>query len=1041
MPIYRKHHILTFECGKFDTTHENCGEIAWVGFTGGVLPSMRCPRIARNRHGMGTRPARIVQELGAETRGANMIVNSAFSTSLRGTTALRALVLAGAGLFAMPAVAQDAPAAAGPAPQNEEIVITGSRIARPELASPTPVAIVGSDEIRRQGATNIQDVLAKLPQVGIPGLSNTNSNFLTSGNGVSTINLRNLGDSRTLVLVNGRRFVAGLAGTSVVDVNDIPADFIDRVEVVTGGASSIYGSDAIAGVVNFVLKDKFDGITARAQSGVTDRGDDAKYNVSLTGGTSFGPDKAGGIIANFTYDKDSGLFSADRAISAQDCSALGCGPQSYSSYSPQGRFQLYNHGAPTGNAGGYSTNLFSFNPDNSLVLGSGAGFNRNAVRRISTPVERYMGSAIAHYDISPEVKFFVEGTYVQVRSSSQIEPYAMGSDSDLGFGYAIDNPFIPAAIQAQIAARNSDANPANDVDQISFRRRQNEVFSRSNNNRRDTWRVAAGFKGMLGGKYNYEVSYVHGELKDHTYTQDLDLSKYAQALDAISLNGQIVCRDPAARAAGCVPINLFGFNTASPQASAYVAAAIPREEHIKNTQDVISANIAGPLFQVLPAGPIQASIGGEYRREKSTDDWDALTNAGLNTGNQTPDTVGKFDVKEVFGELEIPLIKEAPFFNSLSLQGAARYSDYSTIGHVFSWNAGGEWSPVEGLRFRGNYAVANRAPNIGELFSPPSETFPSVQDPCDGVTATSSGQFAAACRGIPSVAAAIARNGSLTYTLADIQGINGFDGGNTALRQEKAKTITAGAVIAPSALRGFTATVDYFNIKVDNAIGIVDRQTSIEECLSTGLSQFCGNVLRNPNTGFITTVNAQNVNIASLKTSGLDVNLRYGRKIGSDSRVDFNVLWTHTFTYTTQSDPSAPVRNGVGNLEFGEVFRDKLTGRLSFQTGPFGLSWSTTYLSHMYDQTPDRFEENSATGDPVIDGHNNIKSRMYHDVQLTADVADHFQLFLGVNNLFDRKPPKLEDTVFFGTITGTTTAADVYDPFGRRFYAGAQIRF
>ncbi|MGH6614540.1 TonB-dependent receptor plug domain-containing protein [Sphingomonas sp.] len=976
--------------------------------------------------------------------------------------ARRSFLLAGIAPFTMlaatvPAHAQDAPAtevAQDDTAQDtaKDIVVTGSRIARPELDSPTPVAIVGSADIRRGGSTNIQDVLAKLPQVGIPGLSNTNSNFLTSGNGVSTINLRNLGDARTLVLVNGRRFVAGLAGTSVVDVNNIPADFIDRVEVVTGGASSIYGSDAIAGVVNFVLKDKIEGLTARAQAGITDKGDNPRYNISVTGGTSFGADEAGGIIANFTYDKDGGLLSRDRAISAEDCSFLGCGPQSYSSYSAQGRFQLFNNGRPTGN-NGFTTELFSFDPSNNLVLGAGDGFNRNAVRRISTPVERYMGNVAAHYDITPEITAFVEGTYVKVKSSSAIEPAALDSELDVGAGYSIDNPFVPAAIKAQIAARNGDADPTNDVDHIAFRRRQNEVFSRSNNNRRETWRVAAGFKGTVAEKFNYELSYVHGELKDHTYTEDLDISKYANALDAITVGGQVVCRDVAARAAGCVPINLFGYNSVSPAAAAYVTAAMPREERIKNTEDVFSANISGPLFQVLPAGAVQASIGAEYRREKSVDDWDALTNAGLNSGNKTPDTVGKFNVKEVFGELSVPILKDQPFFHSLSLTGAARYSSYSTIGDVFSWNAGAEWAPVSGLRFRGNYAVANRAPNINELFQPPSETFPTgISDPCNGITATTTGTLANTCRAIPGVNATIANSAthSFTYTPADLQSINGFDGGNTALQEEKAKTLTLGMVLAPRALRGFNLTIDYFNIKVDNAIGIIDRQTSIEQCLTAALPQFCANVLRNPNTGFIRTVNAQNVNIASLKTSGIDTAVRYGRELGlvSNDRLDFNVLWTHTFKFDTQADVASPVRHGVGNLEFGgaftngAVFRDKVTGRLNYELpNGFGLSWSTTFVSSMYDQDPYRFEKNSATGDPVIDGHNKIKARLYHDVQLKTAVGEKFELFFGVNNLFDRKPPKLEDTVFTGTITGTTTAADVYDPFGRRFYAGAQVRF
>ena len=537
------------------------------------------------------------------------------------------------------------------------------------------------------------------------------------------------------------------------------------------------------------------------------------------------------------------------------------------------------------------------------------------------------------------------------------------------------------------------------------------------------------------------MSYVYGQLKDHTVTEDLDLSKYNQAIDAVRdpVTGNIVCRDPSG---GCVPINLFGYNTASAAASQFVAAAVPREERVKNTEQVLSGSITGPLFS-LPAGDLQVSVGAEYRREKSTDDWDALTNAGLNTGNQIPDTVGKFNVKEVFGEVDIPLLKGQRFFESLSVQGAARYSDYSTIGSVFSWNAGAEWSPVVGVRFRGNYAVANRAPNISELFSPPAETFPSVQDPCDGVKASTSDQYAAACRAIPAVAAAIAKNGSFNYTLADIQGINGFDGGNTKLQEEKGKTLTLGAVIAPPQIRGLSLTVDYFNIKIDNAIGTIPRSTSIQQCLLTNLPQFCNNVIRNAQTGLITTVNAQNINVATLKTSGIDFNLSYGHALGllNDDRLDFNALYTYTLKYKTQSDPSAPVDSGVGNLEYGEVFKHKVSGRVSYSVGPATLAWSTTFLSKMKDTVASEFDPTGLA--PGIAEHNNIKARFYHDVQLKVSAGDNdrFEFFVGANNVFDRKPPKLEDTVFYGTITGTTTAADVYDPFGRRFYAGAQVHF
>jgi iron complex outermembrane receptor protein len=607
---------------------------------------------------------------------------------------------------------------------------------------------------------------------------------------------------------------------------------------------------------------------------------------------------------------------------------------------------------------------------------------------------------------------------------------------------------VPAAIRQQIIARNSDGIADNDVTSIAFRRRQNEVFSRSNTNDRDTFRIAGGFRGDIAPKWSYEVSGVYGQLKDRTSSQDIDITKYANALDAVTdATGTIVCRDAAARAAGCAPINLFGYNTASAAASNYVQADVPREVSIKNTQFVANANVTGSLF-ALPYGDVQVALGGEYRREKSSENWDALTNAGQNSGNQTPDTVGKFNVKELFGEIDIPLLKGLPFVNSLSLQGAARYSDYSTIGTVFSWNAGAEYSPVRGLRFRGNYAVANRAPNINELFSSASETFPSVQDPCDGVTAASTGTYANACRQIPAIAAAVRNGGTFQYSLADTQSINGFDGGNRNLQEEKGKTITLGAVIAPDQVRGLSLTVDYFNIKLTNAIGIVPRATSIQQCLLTSEPQFCNNVIRYDNTGYIKTVNAQNINIADTKTSGIDVNLRYGRALGliSDDRLDLSVLYTHTMKYKTQSDPAAPAYSGVGNLEYGAVFRDKVNATASYSAGPYSVNWTATYLSPMVDTVRDEFAEYSDQIGlaPEIAAHNEIKARIYHDVQLRARVGEEsrqMEMFFGVTNLFDRKPPKLEDTVFYGTITGTTTAADVYDPIGRRFYVGAQLKF
>jgi outer membrane receptor protein involved in Fe transport len=657
---------------------------------------------------------------------------------------------------------------ADPAPANADgsdsdgeqtVVVTGSRIARPEIEAAVPVAVVGREQLAQEGATNVQDILNELPQVGI-GVSRTNSNFSTAANGVATINLRNLGSARTLVLVNGRRFVAGLAGSSAVDVNNIPTDFLERVEVTTGGGSAVYGSDAVSGVVNFVLRDKFEGIQARGQYGITERGDNARYSFSVTGGESFGPDDAGNVLLNFTYDKDEGLLSRQRSISDQDCflnpepeGPLGCGPAFYSTFAAQGRFQfLDSDGAPVPGT------IFTFDRNNNLVSGfpTGSGFNRNAERRISVPVERYLASGIANYDITPNIEVFVEGTYAKVKSSSQIEPFALNytdifdGSAAQGNGISITNPFIPASIRAAITARNSDADPTNDVASLGFRRRQNEVFDRSNTNDRDTYRAVAGIRGEITSNFDFEASYTYGRLKDFTASEDIDNARYRNALDAeIGPDGQPRCRSAAARAEGCVPINLFGFNTASQAASAYVQACNPEIRGDHNEQHVVSGSITGtiPLFA---AGPLGIAVGAEYRKEKSRDDLDELTNTGGNSGNQIPDTVGSFNVKEVFGELDIPLLADRPFFHDFRLRGAARYSDYSTIGGVFSWNAGAEWSPIAICGSAVSTLSQTAHPMSASSSRRPAETFPgsSISDPCEGVTATSTGTFDAACRAI-----------------------------------------------------------------------------------------------------------------------------------------------------------------------------------------------------------------------------------------------------------------------------------------------------
>ncbi len=936
----------------------------------------------------------------------------------------------------------------GPAP----IVVTGSRIARTETESSVPLAVVAAESIQQDAALNVQDLLQEMPQFGV-GTSRTNSNFSTSGNGAATLNLRSLGANRTLVLVNERRHISGFAGSSSVDVNNIPTEFVDRIEVVTGGASSVYGSEAIAGVVNFVLKDKFDGIEFRSQANITGRGDNPRYLASMTAGGTLFDDRLS-VIANLTYDRDDGLRSNKRARSQQDCgtplgNAAGiiCGPQSYSIFSAQGQFyyNLRGTGANPVLANGGSTASFSFNPDNSVLFGQGPGFNRNDERYIATPVERYLGSFISTFDVNDNLELFLEATYSKVKSRSRLEPSAISiglvTSADVGASIQLDNPFIPAAVRSQITALNSDANPANDVVSISTRRRFNEVFDRSNKNDRDTSRVTFGLKGSFADKWRYDASYVYGRFKDHTESETADKARIANALDAVSIGGQIICRSAAARAEGCAPLNLFGYSTASAAASAYVQANIPRSLDIINEHHIISANVSGSPF-ALWAGDVGIAVGAEYRKEKALSDNDPLTNAGLNIGNVTQDLKGQFNVKEIYGELRVPLLDNM-VVNYLGVNGAVRYSDYSTVGGVVSWNVGAELEPFDGVRLRGVYAKANRAPNISELFSAANETFATITDPCNGVTATNNpgvstafpNGFGAVCRSIPAIQAAVAGGGAFSYTLSQQQQINGFVGGNQNLNEEKATTITAGAVFTPNFAQGLSLTIDYYDIKLDGAIATLGRQFSVQQCLQSSDPVFCSNVRRGAD-GRITRVDGQQINVAKTDTRGIDVGLRYAGELGlrPDDRFTWSVNYTRLLDYETQGNPAAPV---IENVPSTSVSKHRGTARTSYSADGVTLSWQMTYMSKAVSSVT------FTNSNPAIERLNNIRDYIYHDVQLGFDVGetDNFSLYMGVDNLFDEQPPYLPSPPFTASITGTETQADVYDPFGRRFYAGLRVKF
>ena len=514
-----------------------------------------------------------------------------------------------------------------------------------------------------------------------------------------------------------------------------------------------------------------------------------------------------------------------------------------------------------------------------------------------------------------------------------------------------------------------------------------------------------------------------------------DLNNNGSRTDAI-------CASAEARAQGCVPINIFGAGSITPDAVKYINAEGSFQTDIK--QHVFSANVNGDLFE-LPAGAVGVALGAEYRKEISSEDNDALTNAGLNGGNALPDTFGKFDVKELYGEIRVPLLADKPFFNELSIGASGRVADYSTVGTVYSYSGNVEWSPVSDIRFRGTYSRSVRAPNIGELFTGPSQTFPSgIVDPCEGFGATGGGAVGDACRAAPGVLSNIAANGGkFTLTQSDKQGISGYNSGNPDLNEEKSDSYTLGVVINPrsiDALRNLAVTIDYFNISVKDAINAPPRNFILDQCYGQGNQQFCDFVTRRPtvtganSAGSIEFVDAPLVNSGKLKTDGIDVvaTYRYGLDfLAEDAMLNARVAYTHYFSGYTIPVPGADKDPYVG--EIGNP-KNKWTANLGVELGKFDVNFTGTYVGKSYED--DQFLA-AYDLEPRSLG---VGAEFYLDAQVRFEAKKGAELYFGVDNLLDNDAPNLLSNTTFNT-TGTDTAADVYDVFGRRFYVGARFRF
>jgi|KBSMisStaDraftv2_1062788.scaffolds.fasta_scaffold27646_1 outer membrane receptor protein involved in Fe transport len=963
----------------------------------------------------------------------------------------------------------------------EEVVVTGSRIISTNLDSPSPVQTISSEDIAKTGTVNLQEILLKNPTFGTPTLSRTNSNFLTSGAGVSTVDLRNLGTERTLTLVDGRRFVSGNPGSTAVDYNTIPTQFIERVDVLTGGASAVYGSDAVAGVVNIIYKKNFEGVAFDGQYGESAQSDNQETQFGVTFGTNT-EDGRGNVMAHIGYTKQGSVMSADRERSAVDQASTGAFVSGdptelfditrpfYSSFAPQGRFFTTNRPA------GINTGSFTYDAAGNVIrwdtngaTSAATGFNRSAQRTIAVPLERYLFAGRGNFEFTEGHSAFFEGTYASSNSTSVLEPYPMASidvyavngqvpEQFLVNGVMTRNPVVPDVVFN--ASTDTDGDGARD---FNFTKRMADFGNRGNNAKRDTFRVVGGLEGSFASdKWHYEGFYSWGQTKEaQTSGGQINVLNFRSALEAIpdatDVDGdgnttEAICRDPISRAQGCVPVNVFGFNSMSPEAVKYIQA--PGSLATFTSQRLVGASLTGELFD-MPAGPLAIAVGAEYREEFSRSEFDPLTQAGLNAGNAIPPTEGEFDVKEAYLEADVPILKDLPFANSLSFRGAVRASDYSTVGNTLSWNAGLEWAPVPSLRFRATRALSTRAPNINELYSPPSETFPTgIQDPCVGVTATSSDPTSVACRAAPGVTANITANGSFLLNQADAQGIGGFDRGNPDLTEEEGNSWTIGAVIQPediAVLDKFDFTVDYYKIDISDAIVQTNRNFILSQCYGGGNPSFCSFVTRRPtaiganSAGSIDQLDAGVTNSGGEFAEGVDLTVGFNTPIGSgkfNARLSYTHLLDH-YVIPLPDEDKDQLSGEVGDSE------DRAYLMLGYNIGKFGATLQTTYIgaASLDDQFLAGFDTPGTGTDPVTNpavplapGSYGVGSETYVDFQFTWSPGDAYQVYLGVNNAFDEEPPLLISGLP-SDVTGTETDAGTYDAIGRRYYAGVRIKF
>ena len=975
------------------------------------------------------------------------------------TTITRAMLLAGATLLATPVAAQTAPAtgrdtAAPAAPETtaatdggEDIVVTGSRIARPDYAAPNPIVSLDAANLQRSGNTNVTTFLQR-----VPALTNSLDSTRTAGRsqadgafgqvGLNLLDLRGLGPNRTLVLVNGRRHVAGQPDSAAVDINTIPTDLIDRVDVLTGAVSAVYGADGVSGVVNFIMKRDFDGLAARSQFGISDRGDAANRFASIVAGRNFADGRANVTLA-YEYNADEPLANDDRAYLRLAQRQYFVNADTYTPGQPGSYKQVpvrdlrylptYTDGGIL-YAGGSNRGIVVIG--NQLFRGDGAVYTPGRVLANDgysiggddTPVAGYIGdilprtrrhaaNLLTHFDASDAFKVSLEGKFVQ----NTVTTFS-GFGGNYPATIALDNPFIPASILA--ATRRAG------LDSVAIARNNFDIPRRGEEDRRRTWRGVVDVTGRISEHATYDVSYTYGRTDVRaTKLNDRLNDRFLAALDVVTdpVTGRPVCRS---RAVGCVPVNTFGENTVDPASFDFFLSDPVSNARI--TQQVVNASLTGDLgqFLTLPGGPVAFAAGGEYRKETSRfRPAQALLDNLFYQSDEyiipTPSS-GRFDVWEAFGEVNAPLLKDVPFASVLSVGAAGRYSDYSTVGSTRAYQFNGVWAPVRDVSFRGSYGRSVRAPNIGEIFRPQTGTSNFFSDPCyvgnrGNGTSFRGANCLALITGLGGNPATFTANNTPNATIF----IPGTVQGNPDLRAEVARTWTAGVVLRPRFIPNLSIAADWYDIRLRDAINQPDANVIAQLCVDqpTIDNVYCRSISRQRGSGFIDGFVVQPQNVAAFRTAGLEVNATYRIDTAGFGRFDLRLVGGYLDKLEQVATPGAAVENNVDAL-----FRPRFNAN-------FAPTWSLDALTISYNlrwqNGVRRFSRFDTDGNAsfVDPRYFRYKALWQHDIQVQVAATDRFALYGGVNNLADQKP----DIGFEANVP--------VSPLGRYLYVGARVNF